>query len=405
MGRRKEIKSNGVDIRTGKTRAGIALRRTPVDTMQAAVNAAVEESLSIRAAAKKYNVPLATLHSYVKKRKSSGTDDMRFSPNYSIRMVFSAEQENELHEYLLKAAKHNYGLSRSATRSLAYDFAVANSQNWPASWDREQKAGKEWYIRFMKRHPDLSLRKPEATSLARCTSFNRHNVGEFYSNLDSVYKEHKFSPQDIFNCDETGLTTVQKTTNVRVVAAKSDRQVARVTSAERGQLVTACCTINACGNSIPPFMIFPRVHFKSVMLKGAPPGTYGAATTSGWMTATTFVTYLEHFLKHAKCSPQQPVLLLIDNHDSHISLQSLDLCKRSGVVLVSFPPHCSHRLQPLDVAVYGPLKQYYSQAANGWMNSNPGKPMSIHDVAEVFGVAYPLAFTPKNIQAAFSATG
>jgi hypothetical protein len=95
----------------------------------------------------------------------------------------------------------------------------------------------------------------------------------------------------------------------------------------------------------------------------------------------------------------------LDNHDSHISLESLDFCKRSGVVLLTFPPHCSHRLQPLDVAVYGPFKQFYSQSANAWMNNNPGRPMVIHDVAEVVGMAYPLAFTPKNITAAFRSTG
>ena len=96
----------------------------------------------------------------------------------------------------------------------------------------------------MSRHTNLSLRKPEGTSLSRKTSFNAHNVGEFYRNVDTVYKKFKFEPQDIYNCDETGVTTVQKTTNVRIIAPKSERQIARVTSAERGQLVTVCCTIN-----------------------------------------------------------------------------------------------------------------------------------------------------------------
>ena len=387
-------------------RANVVIRRTPAETMQAAVTAVLgPQGMSIRAAAKNFDIPYCTLHSYVAKRRASGTDEIRYNANYSVRMVFSKDQEQQLYEYLLKAAKHNYGLTRKCARSLAYDFAALNNDIWPTSWDASQMAGKEWYIRFMRRHPDLSLRKPEATSLARCSSFNRHNVMEFFGNLDAVYKEHKFSANDVYNCDETGVTTVQKTTNVRIIAARSDRQVARVTSAERGQLVTVCCTINAVGNTVPPFMVFPRVHFKPSMLKGAPSGTDGAATASGWMTAKTFMKYLEHFVKHVKCSPDQKVLLLLDNHDSHISLESLDFCKRSGVVLLTFPPHCSHRLQPLDVAVYGPFKQFYSQSANAWMNNNPGRPMVIHDVAEVVGMAYPLAFTPKNITAAFRSTG
>jgi len=87
------------------------------------------------------------------------------------------------------------------------------------------------------------------------------------------------------------------------------------------------------------------------MIAGAPPGTAGSAYPSGWMTTDSFVLYLKHFIRHVKCSPNHPVMLLLDNHESHMSIEELDLCKENGVTLLTFPPHCSHRLQPLDVAV------------------------------------------------------
>jgi len=294
--------------------------------MKNAVEEVVEGRSSIRGAAKQFSIPFTTLITYVRKANSQDTDAMKYSPNYSVRQVFNEDEESLLCEYLVKAAKHNYGLSRKAARSLAYDFAVVNNKVLPNFWDNYQFAGKKWYNGFMKRHPELSLRKPEATSLSRTTSFNRHNVKAFFDNLDTVYKEHEFTPNDIYNWDETGVTTVQKTTNVRVIALKSDKQVARVTSAERGQLVMVCCTINAIGNTVAPFFVFPRVHFKDMMINGAPPGSTGVANPSGWMTANSFMQYLEHFKKHTKCSKESPVLLQIDNHDSHISINSLSFC-------------------------------------------------------------------------------
>ena len=51
-------------------------------------------------------------------------------------------------------------------------------------------------------------------------------------------------------------------------------------------------------NAIPPFPIFPRVHFKDFMLHNSPPGTIGVAHNSGWMQSTNFKAWLDHFIKH-----------------------------------------------------------------------------------------------------------
>lgn len=42
------------------------------------------------------------------------------------------------------------------------------------------------------------------------------------------------------------------------------------------------------------------------------------------------------------------MLLLLDHHHSHLSVAAINFCRSHGVVLLSFPPHYSHHLQPLD---------------------------------------------------------
>ncbi len=48
-----------------------------------------------------------------------------------------------------------------------------------------------------------------------------------------------------------------------------------------------------------------------------------------------------------------------------ISLKAVTTAKENGVVMLTLPPHTSHRSQPLDKTVYGPLKTYTFRAMDG----------------------------------------
>ena len=97
----------------------------------------------------------------------------------------------------------------------------------------------------------------------------------------------------------------------------------------------------------------------------------------------------------------------MDNHESHVNISIIELAKRSGIILMTFHPHTTHKMQPLDRGVFGPFKTFYNNAMNNWMISpgNAGKPVTIYDISYLVGQAYPHAFVPNNIVNSFKCTG
>ncbi|GFS25268.1 tigger transposable element-derived protein 6-like protein [Elysia marginata] len=263
-------------------------------------------------------------------------------------------------------------------------------------------SGEDWFLGFRKRH-QFSLRKAENTSIGRAIGFNQPAVQLFFDNLIEAMSRHSYGPQQIYNVDETGVSTVPSSS--RVVAKTGSRSVGRIVSAERGTLVTLVCAINAIGNSIPPMFIFPRKNFKDHFIFGAPPGSTGVANGSGWIKEENWLEYVKHFIKFSKPSAESPVLLLLDNHVSHLYIPAIDLCKENHITLLSLPPHTSHKLQPLDRVVYGPLKTYIGSRCHAWTRENPGKVLSIYDIPGIVGSELPRAMTQHNIIESFRCTG
>ena len=123
------------------------------------------------------------------------------------------------------------------------------------------------------------------------------------------------------------------------------------------------------------------------------------------MTKEVFPEALRHFITYMKPSEESRVLLLMDNHNSHLSVEVIDMCRDHHITVITFPPHCSHRLQPLDVSVYGPVKNAYKTALNDWMVSNVGSRPTIYKLPAIFKTAFEKAMTIQNITSGFKRTG
>ncbi|KAJ8954571.1 hypothetical protein NQ314_007070 [Rhamnusium bicolor] len=261
--------------------------------MKKAISEVVTNRSSVNAAAKKYDIPEPTLRRYLKKG-----DRTRELEEHEFPI-------EELKQYIVDIDRRALGLTKSQFGRLCFDFA--ESKGITHKFNKEKRAAGRDFIEAFMKESKRTLRKPEATSVARLMAFNKINVGKFFDVLKDLRIAHSFQAANIYNADETGFSTVPtRTLKVPLMVH------------------TSVCTISAAGNFVPPFFIsssFKRMNLSFMV--GATPGSEGVAHESGWMTAEKFINYLHHFAKFAHPRKDNPVLMIMDNHASHVTLEAI----------------------------------------------------------------------------------
>ena len=363
-------------------------------SMAAAVKSVLDDNNALRQAARLHNVPIETL-----RRRVNGSVEMNCKPGPGT--VLTEEEEEKLSKYLVQMADMGFGLTREGVMGMAYAIVEKSQRNHPF---KNGMAGRSWFEGFMSRHPKLSIRTPQPLSYCRALNSNYDTLMDFFGKLGSIYGRLNLitKPMQIYNCDESGVSIVFKPG--KVVAELGRKNVYAVSAADRGKTHTIMACVSASGYVLPPMMIYPRK--KAVpdnFREGAYPNTLFESSESGWMNGNIFIKWFNFFVENIP--PSRPVLLIMDGHGSHISIELIELARANGIHLLCLPSHTSHLLQPLDVGVFKSFKSYFNKACTQYMKEYPGRVITADILASMVAKAFSNSLTPVNIMGGFKRSG
>ena len=265
-------------------------------------------------------------------------------------------------------------------------------------------AGRGWYEGFMARQAILTLRTPQSLSYTRAVCANKEMIDDFFANLGAIFGRLNLitKPSQIFNADETGVTIVHRPS--KIIAHIGRRNVPSLTSADKGKTHTVLACVSASGQIIPPFMVYPRKRpVPEKMREGAYPNTTCQVSENGWMTKALFFKWFKLFVQ--MIPPLRPVLLVLDGHGSHITIDVIEHARSNDIHLLCLPSHTSHILQPLDVGVFKSFKTFFSKVCSQYMAKNPGQVITEDVLAALVGKAFAQSHTPLNVLGGFKKAG
>lgn len=166
-----------------------------------------------------------------------------------------------------------------------------------------------------------------------------------------------------------------------------------------------CCT-SADGSFSKPLVIYPGVRPK-FNLEGVNADDYDlGCSPNGWISADCFFGWIANlFYPSVRDKVQFPIFIFLDGHSSHINISVAQFCQDHDIILFLLPPHASHILQPLDVAVFGPMKKAWNDSLDAFKRKYKGLSMSRNHFFPVFDACWKKATSVDNVKAGFRKCG
>jgi hypothetical protein len=219
--------------------------------------------------------------------------------------------------------------------------------------------------------------------------------------------QHGIAQEDIYNFDETGFAMGLVAT-ARVVTRADYYGKASLIQPGNREWVTSIECINSTGWALPPCIIFKgKVHIEGWYQDfKLPRDSRIEVSPNGWTTDEIGLRWLKNLFIPATSSRTTGKyrLLILDGHGSHLTPQFDQICSENNVISICMPAHSSHKLQPLDVGCFSPLKKAYGtlieQKARLGVNH-----IDKFDFLEAFPAARESAFQAETIKNSFAGAG
>lgn len=305
------------------------------------------DGFSIRKAAGETGIPFQTLRDHVNGKYASV--DTSFGPS----RLLSDESEQSLSNYAVFMAKRGVPLSRQVVKKLAQDIIKHQGGGVVSPSDK-------WIKSYLKRHPELTCRTAHPLQQDRAT-ITQETLDDYFQLLERTLTMLNLvdKPGNIYNCDESGFSGKLNPTK-KVIVPRGTRHAYQTTVNMSGH-ITMLNAISASGSTLPPMLIYsqclPRQYGD-----GVPDDWIFKTTEKGYITSDLFVEwFMKCFIAHV--GERRPILLILDNHVTHLSKAFIDAARDNRVELLYLPAHSSHILQPQDCGYFHVVKQKVADMA------------------------------------------
>lgn len=264
----------------------------------------------------------------------------------------SESDEKDIFDWIVLCSER--GFPRT-TKQVLHQVQKAYNLLHADTW----KPSTGWLQGFLRKNGQLKRKKPQVVTLASSTvtegALRAYLARTYQYAVDKNLLTVLMNPRRVLNADETYFAFFAVT--VPVITGKDEKRPVLKNSNPKATM-SVMMTAAADGTFLEPFVIFKGDRTPPGVAKNTPSDIKYTHTADGWMNGSCFLEYLEKVVVAAIKDGrlEAPLFLFVDCYSSHYSLEVAQFCKSNGIELMTLYPNSTFLMQPLDAAVFGPMK-------------------------------------------------
>ena len=303
--------------------------------------------------------------------------------------------------HVLRKCQNGYPLPVKALGALT---CVIRRSRKTTSAEGTKPPGKNWPQGFYKRNPQLKSRRMRAIPWDRHDHSIYAKVTEWFSIIGKELASPAILDENVYNMDETGVR-LGNLGSLKVLVSRDELQNYRGAGSQR-TLITAVECISATGRCLDPLVIWPAKSHRSNWTTHPTPGWHFACSETGYTNNVINLYWMQHvFDPQTKPTANGKRRILInDGQLSHESLDVMTFCFENNIIFCRLSSHTSHKLQPCDLAVFGPLKTAYREQVERLFRGGAGMVDKQHFTL-LYSRARETPLTARNIRSGWSKAG
>ena len=348
------------------------------------------KKISIRKAAELYNVPRTSIAD----RMNGRTAQHEWRP---VSQKLTKIEEEVLVSKILDMDARGFSPSISMVEDIANQLLAVRSSQRVGSW---------WAQRLVQRREELKTRFSRGYDFQRALCEDPDVLIAWFKLVENMRAKYGIQDSDLYNFDETGFAMGVIGGTIVVTGSERRGKRKKVQPGNR-EWSTAINCISGDRYSLPPFLLVKgSVHLSNWYTETDIPHDWVIKPTpNGWTDHDTGLDWLRHFEHHTRSrTVGANRVLILDQHESHVSTDFQQYCAQHSIITISLPPHSSHITQPLDIGIFSPLKRAHSTEINVFIQAHINHITKV-EFLSAYHTAYNKVISKENIAGSFRGAG